>query len=112
MYPVGDNNVDSLNKTFRALLQGSVWANYQLISTQWVGEAGVLPKPPFLANTVLETYIQMPKPPSDGPIPFPSPGYNPFAPGVTSSCLKCHSVATTASGKAKGDFSFILGEAK
>lgn len=111
--PVGDSDADSLNKTFRALLQGSVWANYQLISTQWVGEAGTLPKPPFLANMTLETFIQMPKPPSDGPIPFPSPGYNPFAPGIaSSSCLKCHSVATTASGKAKGDFSFMLGEAK
>jgi hypothetical protein len=110
--PVGDNNVDDLNKTFRALLQGSVWANYQLISTQWVGEAGTLPKPPFLANTVLETYIQMPKPPSDGPFPYPNSQYNPFAPGVTSSCLKCHSVATTASGKARADFSFILGEAQ
>jgi hypothetical protein len=111
--PVGDSSADSLNKTFRTLLQGSVWANYELISTQWVGEAGTLPKPSFLANMVLETFMQMPKPPSDGPIPYPSPGYNPFAQGVaSSSCLKCHSVATTASGKAKADFSFLLGEAK
>jgi hypothetical protein len=108
--PVGDD-VESLNKTFQTLLKGSVWANYKLISTQWIGEDGTLPKPPFLANMTLETFIQAPKPPSDGPIPYPSPGYNPFAAGVTSSCMKCHSVATTASGKAKADFSFLLGEA-
>lgn len=110
--PANDSSADTLNKTFRSLLQGSVWANYQLITTQWVGEDGTLPKPGFMANAVLETFIQGPTPPTDGPNPFPSPNYNPFAPGVTSSCLKCHSVATTASGKAKGDFSFILGEAQ
>lgn len=110
--PTQDPLVAGLNKTFQKLLAGSVWANYQLISTQWVGEDGTLPKPAFLANVTLETFIQGPVPATDGPIPFPSPGYNPFAPGVTSSCLKCHSVATTASGRAKSDFSFIMGEAK
>src|ERR1051325_102949 len=110
--PVGDSTAEELNKTFQQLLQGSVWANYKLISTQWVGEAGTLPKPAFLANMTLETFIQLPKPPSDGPIPFPSPGYNPFAAGVaTSSCLKCHSVAKATSGRT-GDFSFLLGEAQ
>lgn len=111
--PIGDSTADHLNAVFQKLLMGSVWANYKLISTQWVGEDGTLPKPAFMANMVLETFIQMPKPPSDGPIPYPSPGYNPFAPGVaSSSCMKCHSVATTASGKAKADFSFIMGEAQ
>lgn len=116
--PVGDENVNQLNQTFRGLLQGSVWANYQLISAQWVGELGSLPKPPFLANTVIETFNQTPSPPSDGPYPFPSPQYNPFAAGVTSSCMKCHSVAVTASALANGqtqpkaDFSFIMGNAQ
>ncbi|MFL6209487.1 MAG: hypothetical protein ACJ74W_11590 [Pyrinomonadaceae bacterium] len=109
---VDDQLGASLNVTFQKLLAGSVWANYQLVSTQWVGEDGTLPKPPFMANVVLETFIQGPVPPTDGPVPFPQPGYNPFAPGVTSSCLKCHSVATTASGQAKADFSFIMGEAQ
>ena len=111
--PVGDSNADQLNAIFQSLLKGSVWANYKLITTQWIGELGTMPKPAFMANMTLETFIQLPKPPSDGPVPYPSPGYNPFAPGVaSSSCMKCHSVATTASGKAKGDFSFILGEAQ
>jgi hypothetical protein len=107
-----DSMATSLNLVFQKLLAGSVWANYQLISTQWVGEDGTLPKPAFLGNAVLETFIQGPVPPSDGPVAFPNSGYNPFATGVTSSCLKCHSVATTASGKAKADFSFIMGEAQ
>ncbi|MGB8507512.1 MAG: hypothetical protein WCD76_03825 [Pyrinomonadaceae bacterium] len=110
--PVNDSMAESLNVTFQKLLAGSVWANYKLISTQWVGEAGTLPKPAFLGNAVLETFIQGPVPPSDGPVAFPGAGYNPFGPGATSSCLKCHSVATTASGKAKSDFSFIMGEAQ
>lgn len=111
--PTGDSTAAQYNAAFRKLLAGSVWANYELISTQWFGEAGVLPKPPFLANMTMETFIQSPRPPSDGPIPYPSPGYDPFKQGVaSSSCMKCHSVATTASGKAKADFSFIMGNAQ
>lgn len=113
-----DNNVDQLNQIFQQLLQGSVWGNYQLISAQWEGEIPPGPKPPYLANSVIETFIQGPVPPSDGPNPYPSPKYNPFASGVTSSCLKCHSVAVTASALAnnqpqpKADFSFIMGNAQ
>lgn len=116
--PVGDPSVDGLNKIFQGLLQGSVWANYQLVSAQWQGELGQLPKPPFLANTVIETFNQTPKPPTDGIYDFPSPNYNPFASCVTASCQKCHSVAVTASALAnnqpqpKADFSFIMGNAQ
>jgi hypothetical protein len=105
-------NVDQLNAVFVNLLKGSVWANYRLVSAQWVGELGTLPKPAFLANTVLETFNQLPTPPSDGPVPYPNPNYNPFADGVSASCMKCHSVAQTASGKLAGDFSFLLGNAQ
>jgi hypothetical protein len=109
--PTGDNQ--TYNDYFAKLLAGSVWANYRLISTQWVGELGTLPKPAFLANMTMETFVQAPAPPSDGPVPYPSPGYNPFNQGVaSSSCMKCHSVATTASGKAKSDFSFLMGNAQ
>jgi hypothetical protein len=34
------------------------------------------------------------------------------ADGVSASCMKCHFVATTASGKLAGDFSFLLGNAQ
>jgi hypothetical protein len=117
--PVGDASADQLNQTFQRLLQGSVWANYQLVSTQWTGELGTLPKPAFLANTVIETFNQTPSPPSDGPVPYPQPGYQPFDAGVaTSSCLKRHSLAQTASALKKGqtqpktDFSMIMGNAQ
>jgi len=110
---VGPPPVD-LNAWFQKLLAGSVWANYQLIGTQWSGGVGPAPKPPFLANTTLETYNQGPVPPTDGPVPFPSPGYNPFTTTVSSSCLKCHSQATTAGSgfKSSADFSFLLGLAQ
>jgi hypothetical protein len=100
-----------MNVVFQKLLQGSVWANYQVIATQWVGELGNLPKPAFLGNTTLETYIQGPVPPTDGPVAYPNPGYDPFHTGVTASCLKCHSVAPTTAGQ-PADFSFLLGEAQ
>jgi len=102
---------DSMNAIFQKLLQGSVWANYQLIGTQWTGELGTLPKPPYLANTVLETFNQGPVPPTDGPIAYPDSGYQPFSTAVSSSCIKCHSVAKTRLG-ANADFSFLLGEAQ
>jgi hypothetical protein len=79
-----------------------VWSHYQV---------GNLPKPPFLADTVLETYAQGPSPASDGPIPYPQKAYNTFSPQSSSSCMKCHSVATTATNIG-ADFSFLLGEAQ
>jgi hypothetical protein len=81
------------------------------VATQWAGNLGGLPKPAFMANTVIETYTQGPKPPSDGPTPYPSPGYKPFSPSASSSCMKCHSVATDAQNK-NADFSFLLSNAQ
>ena len=100
----------SLNATFRNLLAGSVWANYQLVSTQWIADLGNL-EPGFLANITLETFNQGPNPPSDGlpngatynPLK-PDPRYQPFQAKVSSSCMKCHSTGN--------DFSFLLGEAQ
>jgi hypothetical protein len=111
--PTADSNAARYNQAFQKLLAGSVWANYQLISSQWVGEVPArIPQPAFLANSVQETFVQAPSPPSDGPVPFPSPGYNPFAVGKASaSCLKCHSVAQTRGGKT-ADFSFLLFQAR
>ena len=105
-----ENPATEMNTGYQKLLTGSVWANYSLVATQWAGNLGGMPKPAFMANTVIETYTQGPKPPSDGPIPYPSPGYQPFSPSASSSCMKCHSVATTAQNT-NGDFSFLLGNA-
>jgi len=85
----------ALNDGFHAILKGTVWENYMLISTQWPTKAkdptdptGV-PAPQFLANTTAETYIQ-------GTIPQSS-----------SNCIQCHNHATTTTGKFS-DFTFIL----
>ncbi len=80
---------------WREKLAGTVWANYVLIGTQWRGNrGGVLhgrgEVPRFLANSVVETYVQA---------------------GMTGSCLGCHATAKTAAGQ-DADFSFLLRRAK
>lgn len=78
-----------LNAYYRGLLKGSVWENYQLISTQWATGGAPQGTPPILANVTMETFIQ-----------------------PTSSCMGCHQGATTADGGTSADFSFLLGEAR
>lgn len=92
-----------LNKEFQAALRrafkGSVWANYELISTQWPTNAKSktdptgAPAPPFLANATLETYIQ-------GEVRQTS-----------SSCIACHNNATMTSGRFS-DFTYLLQRAQ
>jgi hypothetical protein len=95
---------DEVNKYFQKLLKGTVWANYQLIGSQWMGgtevpetENGNIPR--YLSNTTLETYIQFnssqQKPPT-----LPE-----------GSCLQCHQGATTTAGQS-ANFSFLLGRAR
>ncbi|HEV8693892.1 MAG TPA: hypothetical protein VGQ93_06865 [Lysobacter sp.] len=91
-----------LNNAFLGILGGTVWNNYELVSTQWptdpdhksrpTDNTGV-PAPTFLANTTLETYTQ-------GEIPKSS-----------SSCMDCHNRATDTTGRF-ADFTFILGRAQ
>jgi hypothetical protein len=116
-----DRDVSRLNDAFRHLLAGSVWANYQLIGTQWPvhpATAGGDPAPPFLANVALETFNQGGSPEgSDGAVAYPAAGYAPFSADVSSSCLKCHATAVTAgvnrsNRRASADFSFLLGKAR
>ncbi len=104
----------ALNAQFQAALRAagkpgkpSVWANYQLISTQWPTnpskKCDVLaahpfnrigtPAPQFLGNSTLETYIQ-------GRVP-----------NVSSSCMECHANATTTQA-AFSDFTYILERAQ
>ncbi|WP_413793495.1 MULTISPECIES: cytochrome C [unclassified Pseudomonas] len=103
----------SLNATYQAQLRTvnpqSVWANYQLISTQWpsdppkncqVSAANPLgsPAPLFLANATLETYIQ-------GTVPQAS-----------SSCMACHGNAATHVTESPrtsfADFTYLLERAQ
>lgn len=108
------------NPQFRKLLAGSVWANYQLVSTQWTGNLNPLGEPPFLANTTLETFNQGPTPPTDGTPAYPALGYQPFSANVSSSCLKCHSLASRVAGGSvtptvlpnTGDRSFLINTAQ
>lgn len=81
-----------LNRYFQQALDGTVWAHYRLINTQWMGgkespgENGNIPR--FLANTTIETYNQ-----------------------ADSSCLDCHKFARTTAGQ-DANFSFLLGLAQ
>ena len=103
----------TLNATYQALLRTvnpqSVWANYQLISTQWpsapqpncqISAANPLgnPAPLFLANATLETYIQ-------GTVPQAS-----------SSCMACHGNAATHVTESPrtsfADFTYLLERAQ
>ncbi len=88
----------SLNAAFQKLVAGTVWQNYELIATQWPTDppkfkvGGLYPDDcgiPFpnagVANTVIETYDQLPRNPVTG-----------------NSCMQCHYLA------AMTDFSWVL----
>ncbi len=85
---VTPTSAQTLNSSFQTLLAGTPWAYYQLISTQWVGEAGTAPKPSQLGNSVQETFL---------------------APGTFYSCMTCHSSAMLAGAPTvSADFSYML----
>jgi hypothetical protein len=95
------NEVADLNQQFQALLKGTVWENYMLLTTQWPSDHASktdpngAPAPTYLANTTLETYSQ-------GRVPLAS-----------SSCMACHGNATTQHIPATAsDFTFILEKAQ
>ncbi len=106
---------DSVSKYFRGLLGGTVWANYELIGSQWMGgieqpstENGNIPR--YLSNTTLETYIQNVSTQGESmsticQYPYP-PNFLPEG-----SCMSCHQCAQTAVGQ-NANFSFQLGRAK
>ncbi|MBI3653119.1 MAG: hypothetical protein HY231_18990 [Acidobacteria bacterium] len=74
------------NKKWQTLqgVAGTVWADYELVGTQW--EAFNFKFPKMLANTTMETYNQ-----------------------ASASCMDCHAFATTTFGNQPADFSFLLG---
>lgn len=80
---------DMVNQLWQDKLQGSIWANYRLIGTQWrLSEVYPSPTAPnFLANTTLETFIQ-----------------------PTATCIGCHSSAhiTFNNTKIMTNLSFIF----
>jgi hypothetical protein len=120
----------NMNKIFRSLLQGTVWENYMLVSTQWPSASPCTslhslgfdvpapktdfikqpdmtcsPAPTFLANSTLETYSQ-------GDVPKAS-----------SSCIGCHGNAVSFQTRPispklgaiylnQSDFTFMLEKAQ
>jgi hypothetical protein len=95
------DEVAELNQSFHAVLKGTVWENYMLLTTQWPSDPesktdpNGAPAPTYLANTTLETYSQ---------------GHVPLA---SSSCMSCHGNATTQHVPATAsDFTFILEKAQ
>lgn len=80
-----------INKVWRDKLKGTVWANYQLIGSQWQASISNDPPvvkvsvPPYLANPVMESFI-----------------------AGNSTCIGCHNGAVDAA-KQPSDFSFLLG---
>jgi hypothetical protein len=92
--PVPDYT-QAINALWQSKLNGTVWANYQLIGSQWLGgtENPRVPNSTFgvpyaLSNMTMETYDQ-----------------------ATASCISCHNMATTTAGK-PADFSFLLQHAR
>ena len=86
-----------VNQLWQAQLQGTVWANYRLVGSQWTvandgsGGKGTINVPSRLGNTTLESFIQ-----------------------VDASCISCHSFADVIYNKdtISTDFSFLFGEAQ
>ena len=77
----------TLNAQFQQALHAwnpkNVWQYYQLVSTQWPAGPGDTkafghPRPPFLANTVIETFFQGPSP------------QQPTQKDPPHSCMDCH----------------------
>lgn len=97
-----ERNTDA-KKLLAGVNPDSVWQNYELISTMWPTNTGKCeatpgvplgtPAPTFLANTMLETYIQG------------------MVPNVSSNCIECHNNATMTT-PVPSDFTYILQRAQ
>jgi hypothetical protein len=83
-----------INAYYQALLAGSVFANYRLISTQWQTGGAPQGTPAFVANITLETYVQD------------------LQVGTASGCLACHTTTPTAVTGLAGDHSFLFATAQ
>ncbi|WP_143182019.1 hypothetical protein [Thalassospira sp. TSL5-1] len=82
---------EKTNEEWHAELKGSVWTNYFLVGTQWIGNGGGVPfgvgeVPRFLSNLTMESFIQD---------------------KAVGSCLGCHSTARSDAGQ-PANFTFML----
>jgi len=102
---------DLTNWYFRNLLSGTVWANYELVGTQWMADAEVAGQngniPRYLSNTTMETAMQFNSTQDTTQTMTQS-----FFEG---SCLNCHQyakMAITTSFDLDANFSYLLQRAK
>jgi hypothetical protein len=78
---------EMVNKVWQGKLNGSVWANYRLMGTQWQVNTYGVPNNPFpkkLTNTTMETYMQ------------------------DASCINCHGGATVSFQQIHPDTTYTL----
>jgi hypothetical protein len=127
-----DDDVAVLNKLFHnwPRIKGTVWENYDLITTQWPSgfpcsfkkHPGNLPDPTctpfpmFLANSTLETFSQAHS--NTIKLDPDAPDVRNGIPLATSSCISCHNNATTnpthhdpKTIAMRSDFTYILEKA-
>ena len=53
------SSTQTLNQSYQEALKGTVWANYQLVGTQWTDPNSQKVYPKLLSNTTLETFDQL-----------------------------------------------------
>lgn len=99
IYPVRASTVAVTEQWHQQLkISRSVWQYYHLVGSQWASEENgkaTVGIPLRQANTVVETYLQRLDTVS----------------GLSGSCVSCHAIATTSTGK-NANFSFLLGGLK
>lgn len=87
-----------INRYYQSLLGGSVFTNYQLISTQWATGLVRYGLPAHVANTTMETYVQLREKKTKM--------------GTATGCFSCHLESRTVIAGQDGDHSFFFLEAK
>lgn len=87
-----------INQYYQSLLGGSVFANYQLISTQWATGLVRSGIPKHVSNTTMETYVQLREKETKM--------------GKATGCFSCHLESRTAIAGQDGNHSFFFLEAK
>jgi hypothetical protein len=100
------DSAKQVSAAYQKALEGSVWANYTLIGAQWASQSSTgsgplvalhpYAAPIYLANTTMETYVQI------NPV-MKTKGDDDYAPG---SCIACHDMATDKAGN-NANFSFL-----
>lgn len=100
------DSANAVTNDYHNQFGNSVWKNYMLVGVQWAAASSTgsgplaklkpFPAPIYMANTVLETYLQT------GSVENPEAG--------AGSCVTCHNLAKDTAGNSS-NFSFLPGSA-